>query len=188
MANTPDCLSGDRGFESRRGCHLVPSSKRLGRQPLKLVMLGSNPAGITIYVGVAQLAEQRIDNPQAEGSSPSFNTMQGSLFGKATPSYGALCGFESRPCNHMGRYANWLKQAVCKTVTLETLLVQIQPGPPICTSGETGKRTRPKPWRPRGLVSSSLTLCTNRAGAAVSKAGFDPAEEGSIPSPGSMLP
>lgn len=26
-----------------------------------------------------------------------------------------------------GRYANWLKQAVCKTVTLETLLVRIQP-------------------------------------------------------------
>ena len=30
----------------------------------------------------------------------------------------------------MGRFANWLKQAVCKTVTLETLLVQIQPCPP----------------------------------------------------------
>ena len=24
MANTPDCLSGDRGFESRRGCHTAP--------------------------------------------------------------------------------------------------------------------------------------------------------------------
>ena len=28
MANAPDCLSGDRGFESRRGCHLASSSNR----------------------------------------------------------------------------------------------------------------------------------------------------------------
>ena len=45
---------------------------------------------------------------------------------------------ERMTCNHLisvrvrmmafnGRYANWLKQAVCKTVTLETLLVRIQP-------------------------------------------------------------
>ena len=47
LVNAPDRLSGDRGFESRRGCHTVPSSNRKGRQPLKLVMPGSNPAGIT---------------------------------------------------------------------------------------------------------------------------------------------
>lgn len=45
---------------------------------------------------------------------------------------------ERMTCNHLisvrvrmmafnGRYANWLKRAVCKTVTLETLLVRIQP-------------------------------------------------------------
>ena len=66
MANTPDCLSGDRGFESRRGCHLVPSSNRLGRQPLKLVMLGSNPAGITRYARVAELEDASGSSPDAQ--------------------------------------------------------------------------------------------------------------------------
>ena len=48
MANAPDCLSGDRGFESRRGCHTAPSSNRRGRQPLKLVMLSSSLTGVTM--------------------------------------------------------------------------------------------------------------------------------------------
>ena len=46
----------------------------------------------------------------------------------------------------MGRYANWLKQAVCKTATLETLLVQIQPGPP--------RQKKSTPFRFRGLRKS----------------------------------
>ena len=48
MANAPDCLSGDRGFESRRGCHTALSSNRRGRQPLKLVMLSSSLTGVTM--------------------------------------------------------------------------------------------------------------------------------------------
>ena len=56
MANTPDCLSGDRGFESRRGCHKAPSSNRRGRQPLKLVMMSSSLTGVTRITGQAQLA------------------------------------------------------------------------------------------------------------------------------------
>ena len=44
--------------------------------------------------------------------------------------FNVLAQVRYSPLDHMGRYANWLKQAVCKTVTLETLLVQIQPGPP----------------------------------------------------------
>ena len=47
MANTPDCLSGDRGFESRRGCHLASSSNRQGRQALNLVMLSSTLTEVT---------------------------------------------------------------------------------------------------------------------------------------------
>ena len=46
--DAPDCLSGDRGFESRRGCHTAPSSNRRGRQPLKLVMLSSSLTGVTM--------------------------------------------------------------------------------------------------------------------------------------------
>ncbi len=46
----------------------------------------------------------------------------------------------------MGRYANWLKQAVCKTATPETLLVQIQPGPP--------RQKKSNPFRFRGLRNS----------------------------------
>ena len=48
MANAPDCLSGDRGFESRRGCHTALSSNRRGRQSLKLVMLSSSLTGVTM--------------------------------------------------------------------------------------------------------------------------------------------
>ena len=47
MANAPDCLSGDRGFEFRRGCHKAPSSNRRGRRPLKPVMLSSSLTGVT---------------------------------------------------------------------------------------------------------------------------------------------
>ena len=47
MANTPDCLSGDRGFESRRGCHLASSSNWPGRQTLNLVMLSSSLTEVT---------------------------------------------------------------------------------------------------------------------------------------------
>ena len=47
MANAPDCLSGDRGFESRRGCHLASSSNRQGRQTLNLVMLSSSLTEVT---------------------------------------------------------------------------------------------------------------------------------------------
>ena len=104
MVNTPDCLSGDHGFESRRGCHMVPSSNRPGRQPLKLVMLGSNPAGITNYTRVAELED-------ASGSSP---------------------------------------------------------------DAQQGLRVRFPPRVP------------SRAGVLVSTVGFDPAEEGSIPSPGAI--
>ena len=43
----PDCLSGDRGFESRRGCHLASSSNRQGRQTLNLVMLSSSLTEVT---------------------------------------------------------------------------------------------------------------------------------------------
>ena len=47
MANAPDCLSGDCGFESRRGCHLASSSNRQGRQTLNLVMLSSSLTEVT---------------------------------------------------------------------------------------------------------------------------------------------
>ena len=52
MANAPDCLSGDHGFESRRGCHTAPSSNRRGRQPLKLVMMSSSLTGVTRITGM----------------------------------------------------------------------------------------------------------------------------------------
>ena len=56
MANTPDGLSGDRGFESRRGCHKAPWSNRPGRQSPKLVMMSSSLTGVTRITGQAQLA------------------------------------------------------------------------------------------------------------------------------------
>ena len=47
MVNAPDCRSGDRGFKSRRGCHMAPSSNRQGRRLLKPVMLSSSLTGVT---------------------------------------------------------------------------------------------------------------------------------------------
>ena len=107
---------------------MAPSTNRSGHRPFKAAMLGSNPAGVTnivpwcswlTYLPVTQeiagsspvgtatrplsligqdaglsLLKCRVQTPQG---SP---ILQGSLFGKATASYAALCGFESRPCNH----------------------------------------------------------------------------------------
>ncbi len=107
---------------------MAPSTNRSGHRPFKAAMLGSNPAGVTnivpwcswltylpvtqeiagsIPVGTAtrplsligqdaglSILKCRVQTPQG---SP---ILQGSLFGKATASYAALCGFESRPCNH----------------------------------------------------------------------------------------
>ncbi len=127
MANAPDCLSGDCGFESRRGCHTVPSSNRKGRQPLKLVMQGSNPAGITknhrecaAGQSFPESAAQGLQNtcvvemeytsglsPAAErikGSTPFAGTICASggngRRGRLKPCYRKVCEFKSRLASH----------------------------------------------------------------------------------------
>ena len=45
MAITPDCLSGDRGFEPRRSCQTVPSTNRTGHRAFNPVMRVQIPLG-----------------------------------------------------------------------------------------------------------------------------------------------
>ena len=56
MARTPAFHAGDTGFESRWD-HMAPSSNGLGQQPLKLQMLSSNLAGVTVAI-VQRLVHQ----------------------------------------------------------------------------------------------------------------------------------
>ncbi len=56
MVRIPAFQAGDTGFESRWD-HMAPSSNGLGRQPLKLQMLSSNLAGVTVTI-VQRLVRQ----------------------------------------------------------------------------------------------------------------------------------
>ena len=56
MVRTPAFHAGDTGFESRWD-HMAPSSNGSGRQPLKLQMLSSNLAGVTVAI-VQRLVHQ----------------------------------------------------------------------------------------------------------------------------------
>ena len=95
MADTPDCLSGDRGFESRRGCHYASlvqlaehgtfnaevRSSSLRRRTIRPLAQSAErqaevcryrvqvPEGL-LYAFLAQSAERRTVNPQVTGSSP----------------------------------------------------------------------------------------------------------------------
>ena len=74
---------------------------------------GSNPVYVSVRIrspvlcrvastGTGPVSKTGMPRERREGSSPSHGVI-------------------------FGRYANWLKQAVCKTVTQETLWVQIPP-------------------------------------------------------------
>ena len=91
---------------------------RLARQPVTLEVDGSSPFGVAIksqicamrktsssYASVAQLVEQRTENPRVVGSIPTGGTRCGcSSSGRAPPCQGGGSEFEPRHPLQNGKY------------------------------------------------------------------------------------
>ena len=100
------CKAVNRRFESDPYLHLVPSSNWLGRKPLKLVMLGSNPAGITIIIQGYSLTGRTAVPKTARGCSS--RPIPANILGcrqmvKAPVSDTGICWFESNHPSHTWR-------------------------------------------------------------------------------------
>lgn len=99
------CKTVIRRFESDPYLHLVPSSNWLGRKPLKLVMLGSSPAGITIIQGYSLTGRAAVSKTARGCSSRPIPAI---LLGcrqavKAPVSDTGICWFESNHPSHTWR-------------------------------------------------------------------------------------
>ena len=98
--STPACHAGGRRFESVPGRHLKPVQSFL----------------CTEYASVAQLVEQRTENPRVVGSIPTGGTIRSSFgrsrcgcssSGRAPPCQGGGSEFEPRHPLQYGTVAKW---------------------------------------------------------------------------------
>ena len=96
--------------------YLARWCSRLARQPVTLEVDGSSPFRVAIfnevsnahleYASVAQLVEQRIENPRVVGSTPTGGTICGcSSSGRAPPCQGGGSEFEPRCPLHKKNFA-----------------------------------------------------------------------------------